>query len=208
VAISPRTLQLFCAPRSHRTPHANRARDSLVFEREKRQNHPGIHTLGSPVSTRQSEHLQLFKQLAKFLYFELEHGGQGVRLSVLKCQLAVHQPWAWAILHAGKTVENRGWPTRYRGPLLIHASKTRSSYDREAKLDWLKLYGVALRRWEELTAGALVGVVDLVDCLPVAQVATSPWVEGPVCWVLANPRPFPNPVLWRGMQGLFDVKNQ
>jgi hypothetical protein len=122
--------------------------------------------------------------------------------------LSIHQPWAWAILHAGKNVENRGWPTRYRGPLLIHASKTRSSYDREAQIDWVKVYGVALPPWEELTVGALLGIVDLIDCLPTEGVDSSPWVEGPLCWVLANPRPFPEPVSLRGMQGLFDVSDE
>jgi hypothetical protein len=122
--------------------------------------------------------------------------------------LSIHQPWAWAILHAGKTVENRGWPTRYRGPLLIHASKTRSSYDREALVDWAKVYGVALPRWEELVAGALVGVVELVDCVPASRVDPSPWVEGPICWVLANPRPFAATLTYRGAQGLFEVSDE
>jgi len=120
--------------------------------------------------------------------------------------LSIHQPWAWAILHAGKTVENRGWSTRYRGPLLIHASKTRSSYDREATLDWEKMYAVALPKWEELVVGAIVGVVELVDCLPASRVDPSPWVEGPVCWVLANPRAFVEPVSYRGVQGLFEIR--
>ena len=121
--------------------------------------------------------------------------------------LSIHQPWAWAILHAGKNVENRGWSTRYRGPLLIHASKTRSSYDREAQIDWEKVYGVALPPWDELMFGALVGVVELVDCLPVSQVTASPWVEGPVCWVMSNPRAFTSPVPLRGAQGLFEVED-
>ena len=38
--------------------------------------------------------------------------------------LSIKQPWAWAIIHAGKNVENRTWATSYRGPLLIHAGKT------------------------------------------------------------------------------------
>ena len=37
--------------------------------------------------------------------------------------LSIRQPWAWAILHAGKRIENRDWRScHYRGPLLIHAS--------------------------------------------------------------------------------------
>lgn len=37
--------------------------------------------------------------------------------------LSIRQPWAWAILHAGKRIENRDWRgCKYRGPVLIHAS--------------------------------------------------------------------------------------
>ena len=42
----------------------------------------------------------------------------------MKC-LTICQPWAWAIVAAGKDVENRTRPTRYRGPLLIHAGASR-----------------------------------------------------------------------------------
>ncbi len=35
--------------------------------------------------------------------------------------LSVRQPFAWAIVHGGKDVENRSWATSYRGPVLIHA---------------------------------------------------------------------------------------
>ena len=37
--------------------------------------------------------------------------------------LSVRQPWAWAIIYAGKDVENRTWPTRYRGFVIVHASQ-------------------------------------------------------------------------------------
>jgi hypothetical protein len=37
--------------------------------------------------------------------------------------LSVRQPWLWAILQAGKRIENRKWKTEYRGPLLLHAAK-------------------------------------------------------------------------------------
>src|SRR5688572_4676832 len=45
--------------------------------------------------------------------------------------LSLRQPWAWAVVHGGKRVENRGWTTDYRGPLLIHASTgmTRGEYE-------------------------------------------------------------------------------
>jgi hypothetical protein len=36
--------------------------------------------------------------------------------------LSLRQPWAWAVLHAGKRVENRCWSTTFRGEFLIHAA--------------------------------------------------------------------------------------
>ena len=36
--------------------------------------------------------------------------------------LSVRQPWASLIAWGEKTVECRSWSTKYRGPLLIHAS--------------------------------------------------------------------------------------
>jgi hypothetical protein len=35
--------------------------------------------------------------------------------------LTVRQPWASAIIYAGKDVENRSWTTSHRGRLYIHA---------------------------------------------------------------------------------------
>src|ERR1017187_9047245 len=46
--------------------------------------------------------------------------------------LSIRQPWAHAILHLGKDVENRSWSTPYRGSILIHASGRLESNAREA----------------------------------------------------------------------------
>jgi hypothetical protein len=46
--------------------------------------------------------------------------------------LSIRQPWAWLIIHAGKDIENREWRTSFRGPVLIHASKTMTRADYEA----------------------------------------------------------------------------
>ena len=37
--------------------------------------------------------------------------------------LSIRQPWAWLIVNGHKDIENRSWPTRFRGPVLIHAAK-------------------------------------------------------------------------------------
>jgi len=46
--------------------------------------------------------------------------------------LTVRQPWAHMIAHCGKTVENRGRQTRYRGQVAIHAG-ARSRWDRDGE---------------------------------------------------------------------------
>jgi hypothetical protein len=42
--------------------------------------------------------------------------------------LSVIMPWPWLILYGGKDIENRSWETRYRGRILIHASKNVSAH--------------------------------------------------------------------------------
>lgn len=37
--------------------------------------------------------------------------------------LSIRQPWASLIMKAGKSIENRSWPTKVRGRILVHAAK-------------------------------------------------------------------------------------
>ena len=126
-----------------------------------------------------------------------EHLGHG-KDSIMAKALSVAQPWAWAIIHGSKRIENRRYRTSHRGPLFIHASKSR---------EWLGTEGdllPTLPPYSDLVYGAIIGVVDVVDCVPVEQVAGDPFAEGPWCWILENPRaiePFP----CRGQQNLFSV---
>lgn len=76
--------------------------------------------------------------------------------------LTIRQPWAWAIIHGGKDVENRSWPTKHRGPLLIHAGSAFEPHGYET------VQQLATRQPpppSELIHGAIIGVVELVDCV-------------------------------------------
>ena len=88
---------------------------------------------------------------------------------------------------------------------MIHASKSKASYQAQAGIDWSAAYGADLPVWESLATGAIVGIVEVLDCVRVSEAPPSPWVEGPWCWVLANPRPHAVPVPCRGLQMLFKV---
>ena len=112
------------------------------------------------------------------------------------------QPWAWAILHGGKRIENRSRPTHYRGPLAIHASRSR----RYLGGDYSRLLP-GLPPWDQLDYGALVGVVELADCVPLAEVARDPFALGPWCWVLRSPRAI-RPVPWKGRVSFFEAPDR
>jgi hypothetical protein len=67
---------------------------------------------------------------------------------------------------------------------------------------------------DQLDFGALIGVVDVVGCVPAADLQTDlfreaprqgdPFAKGPWCWLLANPRPI-QPVSFQGQVALFTV---
>jgi hypothetical protein len=113
--------------------------------------------------------------------------------------LTIHQPWAYLIAVGEKRIENRVWKTAHRGPLLIHAGATRKLV--ETRPDLMARVADAAG----LAFGAVVAVVDLVDCVPLAEVASEPYAVGPWCWLLADPEPISPAVPFRGAQRLFDV---
>jgi len=123
--------------------------------------------------------------------------------------LTVRQPWAWAIVHGGKDVENRSRSLGpYRGEVAIHAGLhvADGPIIHPTGL-WTGTPGKAA--WVAL--GAVIGVVDLwlVHRAALCECGgehCSPWAE-PDMWHLglANPRPLVHPIPWRGAQGLWTV---
>lgn len=116
--------------------------------------------------------------------------------------LSIRQPWAWAIIHAGKDIENRDWATKYRGPILIHAAKAcpfRENLDAQAFIR--KISAEPFGMGQADNRGGIIGIADLIDCV---SESSSPWFMGKFGFVLANVRrlPFkPCP----GKLGIFDI---
>lgn len=121
--------------------------------------------------------------------------------------LSIRQPWAWLILNAGKDIENRNWPTRYRGRVLVHAGKgcTRAEYedacDTVDHINRLQNSHIKLPPLTKLQRGGIVGSVEIVDCLTASE---SPWFFGEHGFVLRKPQLLPF-TPWRGELGFFDV---
>lgn len=113
--------------------------------------------------------------------------------------LSIKQPWAWAILHAGKDIENRTWATTMRGGILIHASK---GLDLEGFEFIEKEIGKSVPATKYLPTGGIVGYVEIADCVEWAE--DSPWFQGPFGFVLQNPIPLIFKQM-KGQLGFFDV---
>jgi hypothetical protein len=114
--------------------------------------------------------------------------------------LSVRQPWAHLIVHGLKDIENRGWGTSHRGPLLIHAAQ---KFDVEA-WRWIRSAypDVPLPDRNSFELGGIIGRVNVVD---VVRSSDSRWFFGPVGLVLqdAEVLPFvPGP----GRLGVFEFK--
>lgn len=108
--------------------------------------------------------------------------------------LSLWRPWPTLILHHGKDIENRGWPTKHRGPVWIHAAKRWDSGG------WFVDWGI-LPEPEHPTG--IVGLVQLTDVCNGQRCACSGWAaDGQYHWRLANPRPI-TPVPCNGRQGLW-----
>lgn len=77
--------------------------------------------------------------------------------------LTVRQPWAWAIIHGGKDVENRvrNVAGSYRGPVAIHAGLGKPEKDNLASVAHREAFGTEVAT--PLHFGAIIGVVDLID---------------------------------------------
>lgn len=120
--------------------------------------------------------------------------------------LTVCQPYAHLIAIGEKRIENRTWPTHHRGPLAIHAGKSRA---------WLGPDD--LDKHPDMKFGAIVAVANLSRCFRIEALqalaaepgmqwlATHEHTEGPWCWQLDDVVQLANPVFYQGKTGLWSV---
>jgi len=135
--------------------------------------------------------------------------------------ITVQQPWAWAIIHGGKNIENRTrigtWRRADGQTIAIHAGQRWS--ERGAR-EVPKLAGMWQQGWHDtvdrVPAGVIIGLVDVLDVHLEQGGCCDPWGEESyvehggtkrvdlVHLVLDNPRPV-EPVDCRGALGLWTV---
>lgn len=140
--------------------------------------------------------------------------------------LSLYAPWAWAIICAGKDVENRNWfaagrgffgDAKFRGSFWIHASlfggdRGRKLEDLEdeisSMLDMARDAGcdsgtpAEVLQWCLGARGKIVGSARVTGAV---SASSSPWFVGPMALTLAEPVASRLQVPVRGALGFWTV---
>ncbi len=107
--------------------------------------------------------------------------------------ISLWQPWASAIILGSKRIETRRWPTKYRGPVVIHAAQrfvaselteifTQNAFLGAVAEPWAKKTGNSVKDVfdaRSLPYGALLGTAHLIDCVPTDSDRLPAWVDHP-----------------------------
>jgi hypothetical protein len=86
--------------------------------------------------------------------------------------ITLHPLWAVLLVHALKRNETRSWEIKYRGPLLIHASKT---IDPEQMTLCSEepfksaLASIGIMNWQQLPLGKIIGQMEVTSCAKVVE---------------------------------------
>jgi len=149
--------------------------------------------------------------------------------------LSLLQPWASLCVHtdengkAFKQIETRSWNTKYRGELLIHASKKKIKLQdgMYELIDQMERIGF-MKDYEKLPYGAIIGKVNLVDVtttsiinsntdldintnwkhLTKQELAFGDYSEGRFGWLLSDPVLFKNPIPCKGQLSIWNLPKE
>lgn len=133
--------------------------------------------------------------------------------------LSLLQPWATSVVQGHKVWETRSFKTKYRGKLLIHASQKWTKA--QSNLLFTDPFNKFLKPPHSLSVGAIIGSVDLVDCISTEEwfdmTVSEKWTTnqmldqigfgnfdaGRYAWHFQNPVEFERPVQASGALGIW-----
>ena len=140
--------------------------------------------------------------------------------------ITIKQPWAWLIIEGVKDIENRTWPTKFRGRVLIHAAA--KPWIWQALLEYLtpamKLVfykcGASHAWLDSLTKSKIIGSIEIIDCVinhpgiwaekcePIYKFGTEKIVQATYNWDLTNPIKFPEPIPAKGKLSFWEYEGE
>lgn len=136
--------------------------------------------------------------------------------------ISLWQPWASLWCSPLKIHETRHWATKHRGWLAVHAAK-------HFEKDFPPVFADMLRQqfgaswFNDLPAGAVIGKVNLLDCLPTEHVypdgalrsfeeerdhRCGDFDSGRFAWKRGEFMLLHEPVPFRGLQAIFNVPDE
>lgn len=132
----------------------------------------------------------------------------------------VYQPYAFATVAGVKHYETRPRRTNIRGRVAVHAAKLdawRTGILENGTMPQIEkilseIQGTG-NRAARLEYGAVIGTVEIVDCVPVEEIENTltererilgDFSPGRFAWVLQNPVMFDTPIPARGQQGWWE----
>lgn len=135
--------------------------------------------------------------------------------------ITIIQPWATLIAIGAKKYETRGWATKHRGPLAVHAGKKIDwgACEREPIKSTLARFGYNALN---LPKGVIVATAIVNDCNHVSgnfgkevvlfngnsiigeELSFGNYSQGRYAWELADVQPLHEPIPAKGRQGLWN----
>ncbi len=145
--------------------------------------------------------------------------------------LSIRPPWAYYIIHGIpysvpvdngdgstslkmadkviiKNIENRNWaiPEHFKLPqrIYVHCGKKEDNFEDVLNFTMklgLPVLSILMSTSKRLPRGAIIGEVDIVDCVTESK---SPWFVGKYGFVLSNPELYKEPIYCKGKLGLFE----
>ena len=123
--------------------------------------------------------------------------------------ITIWQPYVQAIGLGLKRYETRSWATKYRGQIVIHASKRLLNKQRKLLAE---KYGI-----KDCPLGKVLLVADLTDCILMtedfiqaqkkSELDFGNWQIGRYAWKLENIKFWEMPIEISGQQGLWNFKS-
>lgn len=124
--------------------------------------------------------------------------------------ISIQEPYASLIAYGYKKIETRSWATKYRGEILIHASKSKKylqSIKDENILDLIKKIN--------LSHGKIICKATIVDCIKmddkfISEIKTKPeyilgiYEIGRYAWVLENIQLLTCPIEVKGKLNIWE----
>lgn len=142
--------------------------------------------------------------------------------------LSLLQPRATLVVIGAKKIETRSWKTKYRGPLLIHASKKYTNDQFRLGEAFNIDHGAGLGFCDDLPIGQIIGQIELAHivesefcfkgnefecngkkwCLTEKELAFGDYSPGRYGWLLSNPIVFKTGIPAKGSLGLWEYNDQ